>query len=121
MKKLFLFLSLFSLLFFLAFAKTTPMPAWVTDYRSVFPDSEYLAQRGTGDSSEKAITDASGALARYFQMTVNANISTTMTEEKTTVVDEVQVRSDVELFGMQGTNFICVVAVMMMVYYILSM
>ena len=104
MKKLFLFLSLFSLLSFLAFAKTTPMPAWVTDYRSVFPDSEYLAQRGTGDSSEKAITDASGALARYFQMTVNANISTTMTEEKTSVVDEVQVRSDVELFGMQFTE-----------------
>lgn len=104
MKKLFLFLCLFPLLSFLAFAKSAPMPAWVTECRTAFPDSEYIAQRGSGDSAEKAITDASAALARYFQMTVNANISTTMTDEKTTVVDEVQVKSDVDLFGMQFTE-----------------
>ena len=56
------------------------------------------------DSAEKAITDASAVLARYFQMTVNANISTTMIDDKTKVIDEVQVKSDVELFGMQFTN-----------------
>ena len=103
MKKLFLLLFLL-LLSTLVFAKAAPVPVWVNDYRSVFPDSEYIAQRGSGDSAEKAITDASASLARYFQMTVNANISTTMTEEKTTVVDEVQVKSDVKLFGMQFTE-----------------
>lgn len=88
----------------LVFAKAAPIPAWVSDYKSVFPDSEYIAQRGSGDSAEKAITDASASLARYFQMTVNANISTTMTADKTTVVDEVHVKSDVKLFGMQFTE-----------------
>ena len=104
MKKLFCFYILTILLSSTAFAKSAPVPPWVTDHRSIFPDSEYIAQRGSGDSAEKAITDASASLARYFQMTVNANIATTMTDDKTTVVDEVQVKSDVKLFGMQFTE-----------------
>ena len=107
MKNLCWILIHFSLLCSFVFAKSTPIPTWVTDYKSAFPDSEYIAQRGIGDSAEKAMTDASAALARYFQMTVNANISTTMTEEKTTVIDEVQVKSDVQLFGMQFTEPYC--------------
>ncbi len=103
MKKHFLLLFLLLISTFV-FAKTAPVPSWVSDYRSIFPDSEYIAQRGSGDSAEKAITDASASLARYFQMTVNANISTTMTADKTTVVDEVHVKSDVKLFGMQFTE-----------------
>ena len=68
--------------------------------------------RGSGDSAEKAKTDAAGALARYFQMTVSANLSTTLQSvtsggaaaEQTTVTDTVQVSSDVQLFALEYTE-----------------
>ena len=106
----------FSLLVFVCllplYAKKAVMPEWVQNYRSVFPNSEYLAQRGSGDSAEKARTDATAALSRYFKTSVNANLSTTMTsvtvassaEEKTLVVDDVNVQSQVELFVLEYTE-----------------
>mgnify|MGYP002626014311 CR=1 FL=1 len=94
------------------YAKPAPAPAWVTDTRGAFPDAEYLAQRGSGTSAEKARTDAAAALARYFQMNVNAQLSTTLTAvsdgsratEQTVVVDAVQVQSQVQLFGIAFTD-----------------
>ena len=106
----------FSLLVFVCllplYAKKAVMPEWVQNYRTVFPNSEYLAQRGSGDSAEKARTDATAALSRYFKTSVNANLSTTMTsvtvassaEEKTLVVDDVNVQSQVELFVLEYTE-----------------
>lgn len=100
------------LLSFAAICKKAAMPEWVQNYRTVFPASEYLAQRGSGDSAEKARTDATAALSRYFKTSVNANLSTTMTsvtaansaEEKTLVVDDVNVQSEVELFALEYTE-----------------
>lgn len=94
------------------FAKPQIMPDWVQNYRKVFPNSQYLAQRGSGNTAEKAKTDATGALSRYFQSTVNANLSTTLSsvttndsiDEKTMVVDEVNVQSQVEFFGLEYTE-----------------
>ncbi len=93
-----------------AAAKTAP--EWVQNYKKVYPDSEYLAQRGSGDSAEKAKTDATSALARYLKANVNANLTATMTsvasgysiDEKTSVVDDVSVQSEVELFGLEYTE-----------------
>lgn len=53
-------------------------PDWFKNYRTVFPNAQYLAQRGSGTTAEDAKTDAASQLARYFQSTVSANLSTTM-------------------------------------------
>ena len=37
-----------------AFAKTAPMPEWVTNHRAIYPDTEFLAQRGSGKAAELA-------------------------------------------------------------------
>ena len=109
-------LSISCFLFLLAtnisFAKPSPMPEWVENYRSIYPDSEYLCQRGSGKSAEEAKTDATGALARYFQMNVSANLSTTMTsfssgteiQEETAIINDVQVMSQVDFFGLEYTE-----------------
>lgn len=88
------------------------VPQWVHNYRKVYPNSEYLVQRGKGDTAEKSVTDAMAALSRYFQTTVNSNLSATMTsvtadnyiEEKTVVIDDVNVQSQVEFFGLEYTE-----------------
>lgn len=94
-----------------AFAKTKE-PEWVQNHKKVYPNSEYLAQRGSGTSAEKARTDATAALSRYFQTNVSANLSTTMSsvtsgesvEENTVVVDDVNVQSQVDFFGLEYTE-----------------
>lgn len=94
------------------FAKPSPEPDWFKNYRTVFPNSEYLAQRGSGTTAEDAKTDAASQLARYFQSTVSANLSTTMTsitsgssvQEETRVIDEVNVASEVEFIGLEFTE-----------------
>ena len=87
-------------------------PAWFTNYRTVFPNAQYLAQRGSGVTAEDAKTDAASQLARYFQSTVSANLSTTMSsittgssiQEETRVIDEVNVTSEVEFIGLEFTE-----------------
>ena len=87
------------------------MPEWVTSHRTVYPDGEYLAQRGSGNFSEAAQTDAMSQIARYFKTSVNANLSTTMqsissgasVDERLTVVDDVRVSSEVSLFALECT------------------
>lgn len=111
MKKTCLFMAAFCCLVPL-YAKKATMPQWVQNYRTVFPNSEYLAQRGSGGTAEKSKTDATAALSRYFKTSVNANLSTIMTsvtaanstEEKTLVVDDVNVQSEVELFALEYTE-----------------
>ena len=94
------------------YAKPAPEPEWFRKYKKVYPNSEYLAQRGSGKTAEDAKTDAAGQLARYFQSTVSANLSTTMSsitagssvQEETRVVDEVNVSSEVEFIGLEFTE-----------------
>lgn len=109
-------LSALTVLFFLvfsipAFAKPN-IPDWLQDYKSVYPNSKYIAQRGSGDSAEKSKTDAISQIARYFQTSVNANLTTTLSsvanqnqiQESTKVVDEVQVASEISLFAVETTE-----------------
>lgn len=108
MRKRVLFFSIFSL-FLLSISAKDKQPEWISDYKNIFPDSDYLTQRGTGESAEKAKADATAMLARYFQMNVKANLSTTLTSissdtavsETTTVIDEVTVQSDVKFFTLE--------------------
>ena len=108
-KNKFLFLSLL-LCTFSCFAKGEP--EWFLNWRTVYPNGKYIAQRGRGENAEKARTDALSQIARYFQTTVNANLTTTMQSvtsensvaENTTVIDEVSVLSQVELFAVEYTE-----------------
>lgn len=93
-------------------AKPAKMPEWVQNYRKIYPDSEYLCQRGSGKTAAEAQTDAAAALARYFKMNVAANLSTAMTSisgaggisEETKVIDDVRVMSQVDFFGLEYTE-----------------
>lgn len=103
-----------TVLFLLApsiFAKPSE-PEWFKNWRTLYPDSDYIAQRGRGDTEEQAKTDALAQISRYFQTSVNANLTTTLqsvtsgdsVSEKTTVEDEISVMSNVELFGLEYTD-----------------
>ena len=103
----------FILLSSVCFAKPkNTEPDWFSNYKTVFPNSEYLAQRGSGTTAEDAKTDAAAQLARYFQSTVSANLSTTMSAitsgsnvlEETRVIDEVSVTSEVQFIGLEFTE-----------------
>lgn len=107
--------ALFSMLIssVLLFAKPkSSEPEWFQNYRNFYPNKEYIAQRGSGTTSEDAKTDALAALARYFQSNVSANLSTSLmsitttdsVNEQTVVVDEVNVQSQVDFFGVEYTE-----------------
>ncbi len=110
MKKVFIFCLYFLIL--MTLQSKEKQPDWVSDYRSIYDEKTYLAQKGTGDSAEKSKTDAVGTLARYFQMSVNANLTTTLTSitsgndisESTHVMDEVKVQSEVQFFALEYTE-----------------
>ena len=93
-------------------AKAPVEPDWVQNYRTVYPDSEYLAQRGSGKKGEQAKTDALAQLASYMQTSVNANFSTRYeateedekVSEKTSIVNEINVSSNIALFGVEFTE-----------------
>ena len=84
------------------------VPAWMTDWKSVFPDSQYIAQRGTGNSAELARTDALEAIARHLKSEVQTNLSTSFAsdgdEETVEIRQDVLVTSQVELHGTEFTE-----------------
>lgn len=108
----FLLVFMFSFISTVCFAKPSQEPEWFRNHRKQFPSSEYLAQRGSGTTAEDAKTDAASQLARYFQSTVSANLSTTMSsitagssvQEETRVIDEVNVTSEVQFIGLEFTE-----------------
>lgn len=83
-------------------------PAWVSDWKSVFPDSAYIAQRGTGRSAELARTDALSAVARYLKSEVQATLSTSLSTSGGTELaetqDDVLITSQAELYGTEFTE-----------------
>ena len=97
---------------FICFAKSNQKPDWVTNYRTIYPDAEYIVQRGRADTEETSRTEAIAQIARYFQTSVNANLKTSIqsvssgqnVDEITTVVNDIDVMSQVELFAMENTD-----------------
>ena len=87
-------------------------PDWLADYRTVYPDTEYIAQRGRADTELTAKTEAVAQIARYFQTSVNANLKTSIqsvtnggtVSETTSVVNDVDVMSQVDLFAVECTD-----------------
>lgn len=113
MKKSIFLIQIISSLFFscgsVKNVQNVQIPEWYSNYRSVYPTSQYIAQRGSGKSFEESKTDASSQIARYFKSTVNANLTTTMNaiqkgdyvEDTSTVINDVSVTSNMELFGIE--------------------
>ncbi len=57
---------------FCAFAKSEPAPDWVLNWQSVYPDSEYIAQKGTGKKAEQAKNEALTNISFYFNSKISA-------------------------------------------------
>ena len=54
-------------------AVNDPAPQWMNDLDSVYPDSQYIAAVGTGDTRRDAESDASGSVARRFNVDIKAD------------------------------------------------
>lgn len=97
-------------LFFLCFPAVAKerTPEWVTGWKSAFPDSAYIAQRGEGKSAELAQTDALSAIARYLKSEVQATLSTSVStsgeNESVATQEDVTISSQLELFGTEFTE-----------------
>lgn len=68
------FILLSSIIFISAFcfAKPQQVPEWVLNYQSVYPEKDYIAQKGTGKKAEEAKLDAIANISFYFNTKVNA-------------------------------------------------
>lgn len=84
-------------------------PSWMGNYREEYPSSDYIVQRGSGETVEFAKTNSLQAIAQYFQTTVNASMETQLktmssgnnyVEQRSTLTD-VQVTSNIDLFGVE--------------------
>ena len=111
-KKIIFSALIFSITFSFLSAKAPVEPDWVQNYRTIYPDSEYLVQRGSAKKAEEAKTDALAQLAYYMQTSVDANLTTRFeasvddkkASEKTNIVNEINVSSNLPLFGVEYTE-----------------
>lgn len=87
-----------------------PEPEWISNKKGVFPDSQYLAQLGTGTSATEAKNNAIAQLASYFNTSVKSLIEgETYTYNSTndpakvdrTVKSSVVTYTDLELFALE--------------------
>ena len=87
-----------------------PEPEWIADKKGVFPDSEYLAQLGTGSTALEARNNAIAQLASYFNVNVKSLVegetytyNTANDESKTerTIKSSVVTYTDLELFALE--------------------
>ncbi len=108
-----LILALFAIAYFSSCTSTSEIaPDWLANYRTIYPDTEYIAQRSRADSDQTAKTEAVAQIARYFQTSVSANLKTSVQSvtsgenesETTSVVNNVDVMSQVELFAVEYTD-----------------
>ncbi len=112
MKNKILLLSILLLAYSQAFCAKPKEPEWLHNYRTVYPDSEYIVQRGRADTEETAKTEALAQIARYFKTSVNARLKTSVqsvtttgtVDESTFVVNDVDVISQVDLFAVEYTD-----------------
>ena len=83
-------------------------PSWVTDWKSAFPNSVYIAQLGSGKNADIARANALSAIATYLKSNVQANVytnySTYNDKEYTETHQDVLIASQVELYGMEFTE-----------------
>lgn len=87
-------------------------PDWLRNYREVFPDTKYIAQKASAETKENSQTEAIAQIARYFQTNVAASLKTSVqsiekagsVEERTNIENDVELTSDVSLFAIETTE-----------------
>jgi hypothetical protein len=95
-----------------------PVPEWYEDPKSVYPEDEYLAAIGSGDTRRSAEQDALGSLSQIFEARVSvdnrvneryreiAGASGTISERDIRLANSVNVQSDQRLVNVQfGESF----------------
>ena len=106
------FLTVLSLAVFSCASSPQQIPSWVTpNWYADFPDAKFLAQRGVADTAEQSKTDALSQLSQYISTNVNSNLSTSVrymdkggvVDSSTLIQNDVEVRSNVDLFGVEYT------------------
>jgi hypothetical protein len=105
-------LALLSFLFLsCATTPTTPAP-WAASpaaIRTVFPDGEYIAQRGRGATRQQAEAAAAAELARFMTSQISATMGYTMTSSETNgnaaesleTTNEAYIKTQMDLFGIR--------------------
>ena len=90
-----------------------PEPEWIENKKGVFPDSEYLAQLGTGYSENEAVNNSIAQLASYFNTNVKSlvqgdsfilNDSNNNNYVERTIKSSVITSTDLELFALETTQ-----------------
>ena len=91
-----------------ATVQTSQAPLWTADAEAVFPNRDFIAQKGYGIDRKNAENDALSAISRYFSMTINtsAREAIRVTDEgSTSVIDsETFVNSQANLFAVNYTE-----------------
>jgi hypothetical protein len=99
-------------LFILSACAAAPVPDWAaaaSAYRAVYPDSDFIAQRGRGETREAAELAAAAEIARFFtsQISVSSGYSNVITQQNGEAAESSQtsaetfVRSQIDLFGIR--------------------
>ena len=87
-----------------------PEPEWIANKKTVFPDSTYLAQLGTGITAQEARNNAIAQLASYFNTNVKSlvegetytyNSSNDVTKVERTIKSSTVTSTDLELFALE--------------------
>ena len=90
-----------------------PEPEWISNKKGVYPDSEYLAQLGTGNSEDEAANNSIAQLASYFNTDVKSlvqgdtlivNNKDDSTYVEKTIKSSVVTSTDLELFALETTQ-----------------
>ena len=106
---------LFFALLLTACASAPSAPPWDVSpaaMRQIFPDGEFIAQRGRGVTRAAAEADATAAIARFFNSEVVSRIAVLEqyweqsgeTQEVTQVESEIFVQAQMQLFGVRHTH-----------------
>lgn len=91
------------------FSVTKKEPDWLKDYKSLYPETKYIVQIGSGETEEQAQNSSIALIARFFQTNVNSNLTTKMVSilkndkafDELTVIDDIEVKSTVNLFALK--------------------
>ena len=95
----------------LSCAAAPPTPAWEASLQQIFPDGEFVAQRGRGATRATAEADATAAIARFFNSEVVSRIAVLEQYREwngearaiTEMESEIFVQAQIQLFGIRHT------------------
>ena len=90
----------------LSCATTPKTPSWDVSpdaFSKTFPNSRYIAQRGTGADKASAEADAASQIARYFSTQVSYQFSEQLQNSQTNTDIQTIINSNIQVFGIRYT------------------